>query len=80
MPYSQLILTDASTGFPQMLMSIAKPMVAPDKQGYFWTHMLWYVWHIFIYIHERTKLPRSLSDLYSIVPDKQEQPLCGIRS
>ena len=35
MPYSQLILTDASTGFPQMLMSIAKPMMATDKKGYF---------------------------------------------
>lgn len=36
MPYSQLILTDASTDFPQMLMSIANPTVATDKQGYFW--------------------------------------------
>ena len=35
MPYSQLILTDASTDFPQMLMSIANPTVATDKQGYF---------------------------------------------
>ena len=76
MPYRRLILTDASTDFPQTLMSIANPTVATDKQGCFW-----HIWHIFIYMNKRTmKLPRSMSDLHSFVPDKQEQPLCGIRS
>lgn len=76
MPYSQLILTDASTDFPQMLMSIANPTVATDKQGYCFWHICSDTYDTF-YLNkqednETTKI-YVRSSLF--VPDKQEQPL-----